>query len=122
MFKGGVAFRQPREPRPALTITFASLDTEALEVARLLRQAIRNKQCPVHLFVSRAGGVFLVAETHPAAARWPMEHFAWFVGTYAYVHRGADSMLRPDDEGIREDLEEHMADLIPAEHRLVKRG
>jgi hypothetical protein len=103
-----------------MTLRFERLKRDAPTVAATIRRTVQQKGCPVHLFVCPHGSVYVVPETHPAAATWPMAKFAWFVGTYAYVHRGHESMLRPDDDGILEDLAEHMADVIPAEHRLTK--
>lgn len=103
--------RQPREPVVLLTIAFDWLKADAPQVARLLRSTIQRHHCPCHLFVDSYGGVYILPDTHPAAVRWPMERFAWFVGTYAYVHRDNDSMLKPDDAGIAEDLAEHAISL-----------
>ena len=65
--------------------------------------------CPVYLFIDPTdGAAYLLHEGQTSAQAWLVNHWAWFVGAYAFVHRKGMPMLRPTREGIAEDIGNHL--------------
>lgn len=68
-----------------------------------------------YVFIDPSMNVYVVSELKPAAHEWVKTRFKWLVGAYSNIRGKPIEGLTVTQDGVTEDISEHLADLARVE-------
>lgn len=100
------------DPQPIGRVNPERPGEAAPTVLRRVRGIREKGMGPAYLFIDAALNVYVLSDCQSCTKRWTTERFKDFVGCYSTTRVPGHPTLSPTLEGLAEDIEEHVRDML----------